>query len=242
MDVAHAGAADYTGHAAADTAATDTAATDTAAPDTVIIDPTLSDDHSLSILTVNGRRIITLTPQRAEQLAIAPGATVTAEQLASITLNDPDHVFYLPLDEQAMLTAEATPSTTRQLGADDADAFERFAAEAPDDDLDEAFVELDHWLVFGTFENGDRLVAAASMYPWALSTGSSAFADLGVITLPEFRGQGKARATVRAMSARALELGYEPQYRCQLDNAASIALARKAGFALFGDWQVIVEG
>jgi len=214
---------------------------ETSAPDTVIVDPTLSDDHSLSILTVNGRRIIALTPQRAEQLAIAPGDTVTAEQLAPITLNDPDHIFYLPLDEQANLTSDAVQPTTRQLGPDDAVAFERFAAEAPDDDLDEAFVELDHWLVFGTFVDG-RLVAAASMYPWALTTGASTLADLGVITLPEFRGQGKARATVRAMSARALELGYEPQYRCQLDNAASIALARKAGFALFGDWQVIVDG
>jgi len=41
------------------------------------------------------------------------------------------------------------------------------------------------------------------------------------------------------MSARALADGYEPQYRCQLDNEPSIALARAAGFTPFGTWDVI---
>jgi len=41
------------------------------------------------------------------------------------------------------------------------------------------------------------------------------------------------------MSALAIESGYEPQYRCQFDNASSVALAASAGFALFGDWDVV---
>ena len=64
-------------------------------------------------------------------------------------------------------------------------------------------------------------------------------ADLGVITLPEFRGRGLARATVLAMAADALERGYEPQYRCQLDNAPSVALALASGFRRFGEWIVV---
>ena len=76
------------------------------------------------------------------------------------------------------------------------------------------------------------------MYPW----GETAVADLGVITLPQFRGQGLGRATVRAISAAALSRGYEPQYRCDLGNAPSAALARAAGFARFGLWEGLEDG
>ncbi len=125
--------------------------------------------------------------------------------------------------------------STRRLTDEDADAFAGFASAAPADDLDEAFVELDHWLAYGTFVDGE-LVAAASAYPWA----GSLLADIGVITLPASRGRGLGRDTVRAISAAARALGYEPQYRCQLDNAASVALAETAGFVHFGQWRVIL--
>ncbi|MBN9182793.1 MAG: hypothetical protein J0I66_07330, partial [Microbacterium sp.] len=48
------------------------------------------------------------------------------------------------------------------------------------------------------------------------------------------------RATVRAISAEAMRRGYEPQYRCQRENTASIALARRSGFTHFGEWEVVV--
>jgi len=198
----------------------------------VVIDPTLANNRSVSVLTVaGGVSIATMTPERAAQLAIT-GDEVTPEQLATLTLNDPDHIFYLPESWQATGFDE----NTRQLTPRDSAAFERFTTEAPDSDVDDAFVELDHWLVFGTFVE-NRLVAAASMYPW----GGTRLADLGVLTLPEVRGQGHGTALVRAISARARELGYEPQYRCQLDNAPSIVLAEKVGFELFGDWRVILS-
>ena len=73
------------------------------------------------------------------------------------------------------------------------------------------------------------------MYPWD----GTRLADLGVITLAEFRGRGLARETVLAMSADALRRGYEPQYRCQLDNAPSVALALASEFRRFGDRAVI---
>jgi len=135
---------------------------------------------------------------------------------------------------RAAVLAESADEHTRRLSEEDADTFAALAAAAPENDLDEAFVELDHWLVFGTFVEG-RLAAAASMFPWR----GTRLADLGVITLPEFRGRGLARATVLAMAAEALEQGYEPQYRCQLDNAPSVALALASGFRRFGEWSVI---
>lgn len=208
----------------------------------VVVDPSLAENRAVSLIRVSdGPAVLALTPQRAANLSLTDRSRVddafvtSALDRADITLNDPDHVFYLPRDQQDALRAETLTTETRVLTDRDAEAFAAFTAEAPEDDLDEAFVELDHWLVFGTFVDGE-LVAAASMYPW----GETTLADLGVITLPRFRGRGLGRATVRAMSAAAIERGYEPQYRCQLDNAASVALAAAAGFAHFGQWQVIL--
>ncbi|OZD51043.1 hypothetical protein CH252_15775 [Rhodococcus sp. 06-1477-1B] len=207
----------------------------------VLVDPELPDNRSVSLLRVSdGATVVSLTPERAAQIGVADGERISPQDVADrveaagIALNDPDHLFYLPVDEQANVTAADLDGHTRRLTADDADAFAALAAAAPEDDLDEAFVELDHWLVFGTFVDG-RLAAAASMYPWT----GTLLADLGVITLPEFRGRGLARATVLAMAAEALQRGYEPQYRCQLDNAPSVALALASGFRRFGEWVVI---
>lgn len=93
---------------------------------------------------------------------------------------------------------------------------------------------LDHWAVFGAFDE-DRLVCAASMYPWE----DAQIVDTGVLTLPPFRGKGHAHNVVRVISRYAYEQGFEPQYRCQLDNQASVALAKAAGLTLFGKWQLV---
>ena len=107
-------------------------------------------------------------------------------------------------------------------------------AAAPAQDLDDAYVELDHWAVFGAFR-GEQLVCAASMYPW----GDSDLGDLGVIALPAYRRQGLSRSVVRALCRHAYGHGLEPQYRCQLDNTASRALAASAGFTWFGNWETV---
>nr|WP_237387833.1 hypothetical protein [Xenorhabdus sp. Sc-CR9] len=95
-------------------------------------------------------------------------------------------------------------------------------------------MELDHWAVFGSFDR-DRLVCSASMYPWD----NAKIADLGVLTLAPFRCKGHARKVVRTISKFAHSQGYEPQYRCQLDNAASSALAKATGLTLFGKWELV---
>lgn len=207
----------------------------------VVVDPAQKPTRSVSLLSLaDGTRTARLTPERAAELSLNAGNAIVATDLtacieaAGLELNGADHLYFLPVAEHHAVRAESPAEGIRELTADDAELWARFVEEAPEDDLDDAYVELDHWLVFGAIVDG-RLVAAASMYPWDDST----LADLGVITLPEVRGQGFARATVRAMSAEALRRGHEPQYRCQLDNAASIALAASAGFALYGDWDVV---
>lgn len=217
----------------------------------VVIDPALSDSRGLSVLTLpDARAILTLTPHWAHTLGVAVGDILDTSRIddrlrvAGVPLNDPDALHYLPSGTTRSGTTRSgtAPSaasddrrSTRRLTGEDADAFAGFAAAAPADDLDEAFVELDHWLAYGTFVDGE-LVAAASAYPWA----GSLLADIGVITLPASRGRGLGRDTVRAISAAARALGHEPQYRCQLDNAASVALAEAAGFVHFGQWRVIL--
>ncbi|WP_337000769.1 MULTISPECIES: GNAT family N-acetyltransferase [unclassified Microbacterium] len=207
----------------------------------VSVDPSLPASRSVSLLRrEDGSAVLSVTPERARELDLIGAERVDEAALSAriertgIAFNDPDHLFYLTLGDQAALRGESFGVETRQLTAADAASFEDFTREAPEDDIDEAFVELDHWLVFGTFIGG-TLVSAASMYPWS----GTHLADLGVITLPAFRGRGLGRVTVRAMSAEALRRGYEPQYRCQLDNAASVALAQAAGFTRFGEWEVI---
>lgn len=207
----------------------------------VAVDPLLTKNRAVSLLHVkNGPSVLSLSTEQAAGLGLSDQARISTVELSArlsqsgISLNDPDHLFYLSVSEQATLRDENHSSDTRQLTDFDAAAFAVLTASSPENDLEEAFVELDHWLVFGTFIDG-RLVSAASMYPWS----GTQLADLGVITLPEFRGRGLGRATVRAMSAEAIGNGYEPQYRCQLDNAASVALARAAGFSCFGEWEVI---
>jgi RimJ/RimL family protein N-acetyltransferase len=210
----------------------------------LLIDGSLPGSLSLMILeTSSYGRILTLTPAQARCLGLIGVSTVGDSALRSVlaaagaALHGAGYLFYLPVEDQAAVRAEPVPRGTRQLTEADAEAFAQFAAVAPAQDMDEAFVELDHWLVTGTFADG-RLVAAASMYPWR----DTHFADLGVITLPGYRGRGLARRTVRAISARALAEGYEPQYRCQLDNTPSAALARAAGFVQFGTWDTIASG
>lgn len=209
----------------------------------VVVDASLPHNRRLSLLEpVDSGGIVRLTPALAGVLGLTADSHIdaaeftAAREAASIQLNGADHVFYFPLGEHAALTAMPASDEVRRLRPADADAFAAFEAAAPDDDLDEAFVELDHWLVYGRFV-GDELVAAASMYPWS----GTRLADLGVLTLPAYRGRGFGRETVRALSAEALRQGYEPQYRCQLDNHASVALAAAAGLQRFATWDVVAE-
>ncbi len=207
----------------------------------VIVDADLPSARSVMLLDpVESGGFLSLLPDIAQQIGLEPDSEIAGDtlfetlRLAGIELNGADHLFYLSSAEQKLLRSESFPPMIRQLTMDDANVFKAFVSSAPEDDLDEAFVELDHWLVFGYFVD-ERLVSATSMYPWS----GTSFADLGVITLPQFRGRGFGRQIVRAISAQALQQGFEPQYRCQSDNVASARLAKASGFSLFANWNVI---
>ncbi|MGY5319802.1 GNAT family N-acetyltransferase [Neomicrococcus lactis] len=160
------------------------------------------------------------------------------DKLADITLHEADYVFYIALADQAAYSNESPLTETRKLTAEDAVAFAQFQQANTEDDLDEAEVSLDDLLVYGTFR-GDRLVSVASMYTWPASREGSVIADIGVITDPNFRGQGLGALTVRGLSREALSQGLEPQYRCNLENTGSKRVAESAGFTLYAQWQAL---
>ena len=188
---------------------------------------------------IDGRVRTALRSELIDRIGLdAAGVTSIADlqdQLAGggVSLHDPDYLFYFPADTRV---ASDRLAAARRLTIEDRAAFEAFQAEASEQDRDDAGVEIDHWAVFGCFDGG-RLVSVASAYPWE----SGRVADLGVLTLPDLRGRGYARAVVLTISDFSRREGYEPQYRCQLDNLASVALAKSCGFALFGRWIVAFD-
>lgn len=208
---------------------------------TVAVNAGLREDRRVMLLrTADGAVRAVLTPSLADAIRLSELRLRNETDLrrilseAGVSFNGPDNLFYFARGDLDTLLAEEPYPGVRQLSNADAELFAQFQSEAPEQELDEAYVELDHWAVFGVFVK-DRLVTAASMYPW----GNARIADLGVLTLPAYRRYGHARAVVRALCKHAVEQGYEPQYRCQLGNHASIAVAKAAGLTHFGTWDVI---
>lgn len=180
-------------------------------------------------------------PEVAKRIGIDDASILSPSDLqerlagAGVALHDPDYLFYLPTETQ-LGPGPDQARAPRQLTDADRAAFDAFYYQASEQDREDAFVELDHWAVFGYFD-GDRLVSAASMCLWD----GSPVADLGVLTLPDDRGKGFARAVVQSINRFSRQQGYEPQYRCQLDNHASAALAKACGLMLFGKWMVATD-
>ncbi|GCD93064.1 GNAT family N-acetyltransferase [Embleya hyalina] len=207
----------------------------------VTVDTELDEDERLTILTTtDGRTRVLLIPAVAAAVGLESGDPVDETgfrqrlEQAGISLHGADNLFYFTDDALETLAGEPDDPSIRLLTGADKPAFDVFEAAASEQDRDDASVESDHWAVYGAFE-GERLVCVASMYPW----NDAPLADLGVLTLPPYRGRGHARRVVRAISRHALARGHQPQYRCQLDNHASLALAGSAGLTRFGTWDVV---
>jgi len=208
---------------------------------TIVINPDLDEDRRIMVLeTIDGRVMVVLTPALAEKTALHIKQGLSEKSFrqklneAGVSLHGADYLFYFSEADKNVLLQENLEGELRRLTGQDYAFFSEFQSSASEQDLDDAYVEMDHWAVFGSFEQ-NRLVCAASMYPWE----DAQIADLGVLTLTPFRGKGHARKVVRSLSKYACDQGYEPQYRCQLDNLASVSLAKAAGLTLFGKWDVI---
>jgi GNAT superfamily N-acetyltransferase len=114
----------------------------------------------------------------------------------------------------------------QRLTSDDEPVLNALRQRCTEYELDDAYVESGHEIAWGCFK-ALQLTAVGSGYR------RNGFMDFGVLTDPEFRGQGLARHVVCALTDDTLERGLIPQYRCNRVNKASRRVAEAAGFTLY---------
>ncbi|MDZ7671822.1 MAG: GNAT family N-acetyltransferase [Halanaerobiales bacterium] len=102
--------------------------------------------------------------------------------------------------------------------------FNELKKECSKDDLEEAQVSLDDDYIVGCFYN-NKLISAASYWFWG-----EGLADIGVITHPEFRKNGLAKAIISYLTLKGIELNRINIYRHAADNKASKRLALAMNF------------
>lgn len=158
------------------------------------------------------------------------------EKILKIKFNSPDNIFYLHR-EIINIPRSSIKLETRILSKEDQRLFEQFESETSKVDLDNAYVELDHTIVVGSFQNG-KLVGVASAYEWQEK---SIQYDIGVVTNSKYQGKGVGYDLVKMLSNEILRQGFIPQYRCQQDNTASLKLAEKLGFELLGNLYIEIK-
>lgn len=210
---------------------------------TLVSNPKLRESYKMMILEMaNTHTMAVVTPKLAECLKLKEleqysiASLRTAISKCQLVLHSPDYIYYLP-DNAVPFSREVRDDVViRPLSmSQDAAAFREFESSCTEEDLDGAYVSLTHWVVYGAFD-GDTLIGVSSMYLWD----DTKLADLGVLILETYRDRGVATRLVQAICRDVISKGYVPQYRCQVDNEASIALAMASGFSLFGQWEAIV--
>lgn len=116
------------------------------------------------------------------------------------------------------------PFRSQRLTPADRAALEGLHTACSEDDVDNAFVEIDHDTVWAVWHD-QNVVAAASMYRTR-----SSFYDIGVLTHPAFRGKQLGKVVVSALCSYALAQDAMVQYRCHEDLLSSLRLAQALGF------------
>lgn len=114
----------------------------------------------------------------------------------------------------------------RRLTNEDLAALDALQKRCTEEEVDDGYVAVDHEIAWGVLK-GPQLVAVGSGYR------RNGFMDFGVLTDPEYRGQGLARHVVCGLSEDTVQLGLIPQYRCNRVNKASRRVAEAAGFTLY---------
>lgn len=147
-----------------------------------------------------------------------------------IKLHAPDRIYCG--EEPQVLPPPKESWAMRLLTKNDTLVFENFCHNISATEIDNAWVELEHWVVFGLFVNGS-LTSACSLYPWD----DTHIADIGVLTHPTRRGQGLAKHLVNFAHHQIARQGYLLQYRTQADNTASIHLAQSLSLQLYALWE-----
>jgi GNAT superfamily N-acetyltransferase len=158
------------------------------------------------------------TALSTDDLQTAWGKEVIAERSTGL-------LYYLFPDDLPLF-APAEPFVVRQLTSDDAKAMEVLFEVCRPEEIDEAYVSVDHQIAFGCFA-GDQLLAAGS------GDERAGFMDLGVLTHPTYRGYGLGKAVVGAMCEWSIARDIIPQYRCDAKDLGSKSVAEGLNFRLY---------
>lgn len=118
----------------------------------------------------------------------------------------------------------AEQPNVRQLTAADDPALRRLEAACGEQEWADSGIGGAEQVVIGVY-SGDILVAAGMGESRAAS-----LLHIGIITHPDYRGQGHGRAVVSAISAYGLAVGLVPRYQTLAANIPSVAIARALGF------------
>jgi RimJ/RimL family protein N-acetyltransferase len=180
---------------------------------------------------------IIMTPELAKELTISKNSSLQeldqALHDAHMKWYDEDGLYYLSEDNQSRLLQRGDHKGVRELTEVDSKLFSDFEKRNSKQDIDDVEVDLENEAIFG-FIHENSLECAGDYYLWS----NSNIADIGVLTVPSWRGRGLASKVVESLCRHALAQGRIPQYRCQLDNTASIGVANRLGFQRYGLWTV----
>ena len=113
----------------------------------------------------------------------------------------------------------------RQLTITDDPALRQLAEACREQEWGQIGIGRAEQVVFGAFI-GDLLVAAGMGAPRAAT-----LLHIGIITHPDYRGQGHGRSVVSAIAAYGLQVGLVPRYQALAANTPSVAIARALGFS-----------
>lgn len=91
------------------------------------------------------------------------------------------------------------------------------------EEVDNAYVEIDHEIILGCFD-GDKLVSAASTVDW------DAYYDIGIITHSDYRKRGLAKRLVYELCLEIFKSGKIPLYRFEVSLFGSAGVAKSLGF------------
>lgn len=154
-----------------------------------------------------------------EHLKIALGAD-------RVLLEHTEAIYYLHPGQ--FISFDAPPGyTVRELSPDDGLNLEQLAKACTEEEVDDAWIEIDQPFVAGCFFE-DRLVSVASISDcWAK------LVDIGVLTHPAYRRQGLAKAVVSKVCEREIRHDRILQYRSVMKLTASHATAKALGFVKY---------
>jgi GNAT superfamily N-acetyltransferase len=187
----------------------------------------MDEEDRLIVYSAGDTRVL-FVPPRFQAHGQPDRADALAEWLGvPLSLRWRDYVYYA----QQPQSAAAAPEI-RALGPEDTARLADLQARCSARELELAQICMDDLSVTGWFA-GEQLVGVASL----LQTDADIY-DIGVLTHPEFRGQGIGVKLTTCLRNAVTGRGDIAQYTTMDSNRGSVRVAEKCGFDLF----VIEEG